>query len=64
MGLVQYMLYWREHAQEDGGESHTSHDLDMIVTEAGRLLWRLEQETAPPGVAVAPSEWAVPPLPG
>lgn len=61
IGLVRYMLHWKEHYEQDGGETHTGEELDQVLTEAGRLLWRLEQETAPPGVTIAPSKWAVPP---
>lgn len=46
MGLVRYMLHWQEHYEEDGGETHTAEELEQVMTEAGRLLWRLEQETA------------------
>jgi hypothetical protein len=63
MGLVRYMLHWQEHYEEDGGETHTAQELDQVMTEAGRLLWRLEQETASPGVTIVPSEFAVPPGP-
>jgi hypothetical protein len=59
--LVRYMLYWQEHYEADGGETHSEQELGEVMTQAGRLLWRLEQETAPPGVTVAPSEFAVAP---
>ncbi len=61
MGLVRYIAYWQEHYEEDGGKSHTEEELDRARTEAGRLLWRLEEEAAPPGVNLVHSEWSVPP---
>ena len=64
MGLVRYMIFWQEHCEEDGGKTHSREDLERVTTEAGQLLWRLEQETAPPGVTIVPSEWAVAPLTG
>ncbi len=61
MGLVRYIAYCQEHYEEDGGKSHTEEELDRARTEAGRLLWRLEEEAAPPGVHLVHSEWSVPP---
>ena len=55
------MLHCQEHYEEDGGEKHTAQEFEQVMTEAGRLLWRLEQEIILPRVNIVPSEWAVPP---
>lgn len=61
MGLVRYIAHWQEHCEADGGKSHSAEEVDRARTEAGRLLWRLEEEAAPPGVHLVHSEWSVPP---
>ena len=61
MGLVRYIMYWQEHYDEDGGRSHAEEEVDRARAEAGRLLWRLEVEAAPPGIHLVHSEWSVPP---
>lgn len=59
MGLVQYILRWREHAEADGGVSHPMRELEQVVAEAERLLRRLEQEAAPSDETVGGRELGV-----
>jgi hypothetical protein len=57
--LRRYVRYWSDHARDSSG--HSAADVERIRVEAGRLIWRLEELTTPPGMKLMHSDEAVEP---
>ena len=59
--LAAHVDRWRRHYEQDGGSSHTPEEWEAVRTEAGHLIWRLEELAVLPGQVVQHNEYAVRP---
>ena len=59
--LAAHVDTWRRHYEKDGGSSHTPEEWEAVRTEAGHLIWRLEELAVLPGQVVQHDEYAVRP---
>ena len=59
--LAAHVDTWRRHYELDGGTSHTPEEWEAVRTEAGHLIWRLEEMAVLPGQVVQHSKYAVRP---
>lgn len=59
--LNSHVESWRRHYDEDAGLTHTAEEWDHVRTEAGYLIWRLEEAAVVSGGSVEHSQYAVRP---
>lgn len=50
--LRRYLRYWEQHVAEDAGRAHSQEQLEAVLQDVGRLLYRLEGARTPAGARV------------
>lgn len=59
--LAMHVDTWRRHYEQDDGSRDAPEEWEAVRTEAGHLIWRLEELAVLPGQAVQHNEYAVRP---